>query len=33
VAECGANGDVYGRGYIRFEVYDAVARAEPVIKE
>jgi len=27
VAECGANGDVYGRGYIRFEVYDAVARA------
>jgi hypothetical protein len=28
VSECGADGDVYGRGYIRFEVYDAVARAE-----
>ena len=28
VAECGADGDVYGRGYIRFELYDAVARAE-----
>ena len=28
VAECGADGDCYGRGYIRFELYDAVARAE-----
>ena len=27
VAECGADGDIYGRGYIRFEVYDADARA------
>ena len=27
VAECGADGDIYGRGYIRFEIYDAVARA------
>ena len=28
VSECGADGDVYGRGYIRFEIYDAAARAE-----
>lgn len=28
VAECGADGDIYGRGYIQFELYDAVARAE-----
>ena len=27
VAECGADGDIYGRGYIRFELYDADARA------
>jgi len=27
VSECGADGDEYGRGYIRFEIYDAVARA------
>lgn len=28
ISECGADGDCYGSGYIRFEVYDAVARAE-----
>jgi len=28
VSECGADGDIYGRGYIRFEVYNAAARAE-----
>jgi hypothetical protein len=28
VAECGADGDCYGSGYIRFELYDAAARAE-----
>ena len=27
VAECGADGDEYGRGYIRFEIYDAAALA------
>ena len=27
VAECGADGDEYGRGYIRFEIYDAEERA------
>jgi len=27
VRECGADGDVYGRGYIRFEIYDAEERA------
>ena len=25
ISECGADGDCYGRGYIRFEVYDAAA--------
>ena len=28
VSECGADGDVYGRGYIRFELYDTASRAE-----
>ena len=28
VSECGPDGDIYGSGYIRFEVYDAAARAE-----
>lgn len=27
VSECGADGDMYGRGYIRFKVYDAEKRA------
>jgi hypothetical protein len=26
VCECGSDGDVQGRGYIRFEIYDAAAR-------
>ncbi|OQA09844.1 MAG: hypothetical protein BWY66_00383 [bacterium ADurb.Bin374] len=26
VAECGANGDPYGSGYIRFEIYDLFSR-------
>lgn len=28
VSECGADGDVQGRGYIRFEIYDAEARSD-----
>ena len=32
VAECGADGDIYGRGYIRFTVYDAAER-ESALKE
>jgi hypothetical protein len=28
VAECGADGGCYGKGYIRFDIYDAAARAE-----
>jgi len=27
VSECGKDGDGYGRGYLRFTVYDAVERA------
>jgi len=27
VAECGADGDCYGKGYIQFEIYDTTARA------
>ena len=26
ISECGPDGDCYGRGYIRFKVYDAAAR-------
>jgi len=28
VSECGADGDIYGKGYIRFEIYNADERAE-----
>ena len=28
ISECGPDGDEYGRGYIRFRVFDAEARAE-----
>ena len=28
IAECGPNGEEYGRGYIRFRVFDAEARRE-----
>ncbi len=28
ITTCGPDGDVYGRGYIRFKIYDAEARIE-----
>lgn len=28
VGECGADGDIWGKGYIRFHVYDAESRKE-----
>ena len=28
IHECGPDGDAYGRGYIRFVIFDAKARAE-----
>lgn len=33
VSECGSDGDAYGKGYLRFTVYDAAAREAVTLRD